>query len=90
MTISDYISSEDKKNFCDKCIDCVCTRSCVIYRKAEFKYDKIKICRSACMKLIGVCIADDADTIDISFDLPIGGAVKCHFEVDVQEASNDN
>lgn len=40
MNIYDYVTDKDKKEFCDKCMDCVCTRSCVIYRKAEFEYDK--------------------------------------------------
>ena len=39
-TIYDYVPDKDKERYCKDCMDCVCTRSCVIYRKAEADYDK--------------------------------------------------
>ena len=40
MKISDFIQEKDKKEFCEKCCDCACTRHCVIWRKAMMEYDK--------------------------------------------------
>ncbi len=40
MNIADFIQEKDKKEFCENCYDCACTRHCVIWRKAEIAYDQ--------------------------------------------------
>lgn len=37
--ISNYIPEKDKKEFCDRCFE-ICSRHCVIYRKALFKCEE--------------------------------------------------
>ena len=40
MRVDDYITEQERHDFCDKCQDTICGRFCVIYRKASQRYDK--------------------------------------------------
>ena len=40
--ISNYIPEKDKKEFCGKCNE-ICSRHCVIYRKALYRCDEAEI-----------------------------------------------
>lgn len=39
MAIYDYVTEQEKHDFCFDCSE-ICSRHCVIYRKAEMRYDE--------------------------------------------------
>ena len=39
MRVDDYITEQERREFCDKCQETICGRFCVIYRKASQRYD---------------------------------------------------
>ena len=39
MSIYEYVKESEKREFCENCNE-ICSRHCVIYRKAEFRYDE--------------------------------------------------
>ncbi len=39
MRITDYITEKEDREFCQNCNE-ICSRQCVVYRKAEIRYDK--------------------------------------------------
>lgn len=40
MTVNQYITEQEQREFCDKCQETICGRFCVIYRKASQRYDE--------------------------------------------------
>ena len=39
-SIPEYITDSEIRDFCNECPDLLCSRHCVIYRKAEARYDE--------------------------------------------------
>lgn len=39
MRITDYITEKEDRDFCQNCNE-ICSRHCVVYRKAEMRYDE--------------------------------------------------
>ena len=39
MSIYEHVTEAEKKDFCENCNE-ICSRHCVIYRKAEFRKDE--------------------------------------------------
>lgn len=40
MRVDDFITEQERKEYCDSCYE-LCGRTCVIYRKASQRYDKM-------------------------------------------------